>query len=72
MAASMPAVSALKKRGAVGRGGDLMGEARWSVCLPWRRKEGSGEVGTAACATPDRVGGSVLLDRRKEKAGWAF
>jgi hypothetical protein len=25
------------KRGAVGRGGDLMGEAGWSARLPWRR-----------------------------------
>jgi hypothetical protein len=38
-----------RKKGAVGRGGDSVGEAGWSARLPWRRKEGGGEDGTAMC-----------------------
>jgi hypothetical protein len=44
--------SALKEKkggGAVGREGDSVGEAGWSVRLPWRRKEDGGVAGTAAC-----------------------
>jgi hypothetical protein len=38
-----------KGGGAVGRGGDSVGEAGWSVRLPWRRKEDGGVAGTVAC-----------------------
>jgi hypothetical protein len=38
-----------RKRDVVGRGGDSVGEVGWSVRLPWRRKEGGGEAGTATC-----------------------
>jgi hypothetical protein len=38
-----------KKRWAVGRGGDSVGDARWSARLPCRRKDGGGEAGMAAC-----------------------
>jgi hypothetical protein len=38
-----------RKMGVVGREGDSVGEAGWSARLPWRRKEGGGEAGTAAC-----------------------
>jgi hypothetical protein len=52
VAASVSAISALnEKRGAVGRGGDSVGEAGWSARLPWRRKEGGGEAGTTACGS---------------------
>jgi hypothetical protein len=39
----------IKRKGAVGMGEDSVGEAGWSTCLPWRRKEGGGEVGMAVC-----------------------
>jgi hypothetical protein len=38
-----------RKKGAVGRGGDSVGEAWWPVRLPWRRKEGGREAGTTSC-----------------------
>jgi hypothetical protein len=40
-----------RKKGAVGREGDSVGEAGWSARLPWRRKEGGGEAGMAACGS---------------------
>jgi hypothetical protein len=48
--ASIPVISPLKeKREAVGRGGELVGEARWSARLPRTRKEGGGEVRMVVC-----------------------
>jgi hypothetical protein len=67
--ASMPAVSALKEKG-----GQWGGEAiRWGKLVGRRACHGggrraAGRPGRQHAAAPDRGGGSVLLDWRKEKA----
>jgi hypothetical protein len=69
----MSVVSALKAKG-----GQWGGEAIWWGKLSGRRachgggRRAAGRPGRQCATVPDRGGGSVLLDRKKEKADWAF
>jgi hypothetical protein len=74
VAASVSAILALNEK----KGGQWGGEAiRWGKPGGWCACHGggrraAGRPGWQHVAAPDLGGGSVLLDRRKEKAGWAF
>jgi hypothetical protein len=75
-AAAMPAILALKEKGGQwGReairwgGGGKPGSHR--ACHGGGRRA-AGRPGRQRATVPDCGGGSVLLDGRKEKAGWAF
>jgi hypothetical protein len=61
-----------RKMGVVGRGGDTVGKSGGQRACHGGGGRAAGRLGQQRAAALDRRGGSVLRDRRREKADWAF
>jgi hypothetical protein len=70
----MLAISAVKEMGGGQWGGEaiLWGKAGGRRACNGGGRRTAGRPGRQRAAAPDQGGGSVLLDRRKEKVGWAI